>query len=881
MLWKSRKQREQELARELQSHLELATAEQEENGLSPEDARYAARRAFGNTTRITEQAREMWGSTFGETILRDLRYAMRSLRKSPGFATIAILTLALGIGASTAVFTLVDSVVLKPLAYRDSGQLVTIWEHLRFLSFDRSGPNPRHADFWRKNMKAFSGIALVQQGSDGLAAGADHPEVVGAVSCTANLFDVLQVTPALGRGFLPEDDVKGRDNVVILTWPLWQRIFRGDPNVIGRTVRVAETPRIVIGVLPRSFRFPNSNALRSFSHKQSTSSAPEPAVFVPAALDLNHFDWGGDYGNWVALARLQPGVGMKQAQAELTPAEERMIQQMPASDKGPPGFLYASLQPMQAAVAGDSGTRLWLLMAAVMGLMLIACLNLANAQLGRAMWRQREMAVRIALGAARWRLIRSALTENLLLAIIGGAAGAGLAVVGLHFFRLYSPLDLPRLSEVHLNITVLIFSIALTVGSSLLFGVVPALKLARADPQASMKQSDSHTVGSKRSGLLRGWLIGLQVLGCTALLMMTGLFANSLYYLFHQDRGFDTAHVGMAEVRLPVRIWAKPQDRTAFEDGVLRAMRSIPGVQSAGFVSAMPLEGETWIEELDRSDKPGAASIINLRWISPGYFETLREKVVAGRFLEERDRNLTNAVVSDGLAKALWLNENPVGAQFTTENRKFTIVGVVADSRNASLKSAPPRTVYLHYEDRPPLTAVFMTRSTRPPDEILVSMRQAIWSHAPEVTITRVKTLESQLNDSLGAERFETGILIAFGIAALLLAMLGIYGVLSCSMISRTREIGVRMALGATRREIYVLAGRSIGGAIITGLAGGLTAGIVAGRLVRSLLYGTQPVNSSVMLIVIALFLTAAFIAAFLPARRAAALDPMETLRAE
>ncbi len=877
MRWSPRRTRERDLERELRSHLELAAAEHEENGLSPEEAALAARRAFGNTTRIMEQAREMWGWNAADILLQDLRRALRNLRKSPGFAATAILTLALGIGASTAVFTLVDSVVLKPLAYRNSGELVAIWEHMRFLSFDPVGPNPRHADLWKKETTSFSGLALVQEALAGLSLGSEHPRLVGSVTSSANLLDVLQVTPVLGRGFLPEDDVKGRDNVAILTWSLWQTVFHADPHVIGMTIRLADVPRVVVGVLPASFRFPDANALRPFSRKQKGGIAIEPSVFVPAALDPNTFGWDGDFGNWFALARLKPGTDPKQAQAQLALVERRIAREVPEGQRD----LYTSVQPLRDAVIGDSGTALWMLMAAVMGLMLIACLNLANAQLGRAVSRQREAAVSIALGASRRRLIWNSLTENLLLAAVGGSVGVGLAAAGLRLFRGYSPLDLPRLSEVHLNLTVLLFSVALTFGSMLLFGVLPALKLMRTDPQVSLQQSNSRTFGTKRTGRLRACLVGLQVLGCTALLLITGLFSNSLLYLLHRDKGFDTTNVSLAEVRLPNKTWSAAPDRTAFADSVLRGLRAAPGVQSAALVSAMPLEGETWIEGVARIDKPNLQSLINLRWVSPGYFETLRERLVAGRVLEERDRDLNSAVVSEGLAKALWENENPIGSQIATEDRKFTVVGIVADSRSASMKSAPPRMVYLHYKDRPPFAVVFMVRSARPAGEVLAGMRQTIWKSAPDLAITRVKTMNAQLNESLAGERFQTMVLTAFGIAALLLAMLGIYGVLSYSMVTRMREIGLRIALGATRRRIYALAAGELGIPVCAGLAAGLLAGILAARIIRNLLYGTQVFNSSVMLIVTALFLAAAGMAAFLPARRAASLDPMETLRSE
>jgi predicted permease len=882
MLWRHRHEREDDLDRELQSHLELVADEQEQNGLSPEEARYAARRVLGNTTLVKEEVRDMWGWTRLGIIVQDVLKAARTLRRSPGFALTAFLTLAIGIGASTAVFTVVDSVILKPLAYRDSGSLVVLWEHFQPMSPDPVGPNPRHADLWRKQASAFRGLTLLNQDALGLSTGGtDHPRVVGTVTSTANLFDTLQATPLLGRNFLPEDDVKGHDSICILSYPLWQTLFQGDPNVIGKFIRLGDTRREVIGVLPSGFHLPNANALRPGRSKQPVSGTPEPAVYIPAALDLNTFSWSGEYGNWVAVARLKPGIGIKQAEAQLAAVESRIERDMPAGEKlDRPGMLRASVQPMQDAVVGDSRTGLWLLMAAVMGLMFIACMNLANAQLGRSLSRQREAAVCFALGAAKWRLAWNALVENVLLAAMGGAAGVALAVMGLSLFRRYSPLDLPRLSEVHLNVTVLLFSMALTIGSSLLFGVLPALRLLRADPQSSLQQSSSRMPGTRRSGWLRASLIGMQVFGCTALLLVTGLFSKSLLHLLHQDTGFETGHVAVAEVRLGTA-FASPQSRAAFDDAVLQNLRAVPGVQSSGLVTVMPLEGERWIEGVQRVDRPSRQSLINLRWVSPGYFEAMRESLVAGRFFEERDRNLNNAVLSEGLTKALWQDENPLGSQIATEGRTFTIIGIVADSRSTSLKAAPVRTVYLHYRDRPPYIAVFTARGARSAGSLISGMRQAIWKYAPDITIARVKTLDSQLGDSLATERFQTMVLMAFGMAALLLAMLGIYGVLSYSTATRKQEIGVRIALGATRRCIYRLTLGEAAAPVLGGLIAGLIASILAGRAIQRLLYGTEAMDPSVTLIVIVLFLTAAIAAAFLPARRAASVDPMEALRSE
>ncbi len=825
----------------------------------------------------------MFRWTRWEILFQDFRYALRTLRKSPGFTATAILTLALGIGASTAVFTIVDSVILKPLSYRDSGNLVVAWERVHSLSADPVGPNPRHVDLWEKRSTVFSGLTLLGQGTGGLTLGIDHPRLIGVVNSSPNLFDVLQVTPLLGRGFVPEEGVKGHDNVAILTYPLWQSVFHGDPDVIGKTIRLSDTPRQLIGVLPANFNFPNRNALHPFRSKQSSNSVQEPAIFVPAVIDPSQSSWNGDYGNWIVLARLKPGVGLTQAEAQLISIQAQVIQAMPPDRRdNRPGALLASVQPLQEAVVGESKTGLWLLMAAVAGLMSIACVNLANAHLGHTLSRHREAAVQSALGAPKWRLLWTSLAENLLLAVVGGIAGIGLAAAGLRLFRLNAPVDIPRLSEVHLNGAVLFFSVILTLASSVLFGILPALKLFRTDPQAALQQSSSRALGSRQSQGIRTWLIGLQVFGCTVLLLITGLFSKSLLRLLHQDKGFDSAQVVVAAVDLSRNTYRPDASRIAFDDGVLEKLRAIPGIQSAGMVSAMPLEGESWIEPIQRVDRPHLeAPLLNLRWVSQGYFETMREKLVAGRFFEERDRKLSSAVLSESEAKALWPNENPIGSQVIIEGRTFTVIGIVADSRTTSLKSSPAKMAYVHYKDRPPFGTYFVARGLQPAAEVTASVREAIWKYAPAITIARVKAMDSQVTDSLATERFQTLVLTSFGVAALLLAMLGIYGVLTYSVATRKQEIGVRMALGATRQGIYSLTFAEAGTPVVAGLAAGLIASILGGRVIQSFLYGVKVVDPPVITAVAVLFVAAALLAALLPARRAASVDPMEALRSE
>ena len=839
-------------------------------------------RVFGSVTWVKEEVRVMWGWTLWETIFRELRYAARTLRKSPGFAATAFLTLALGIGASTAVFTVVDSVLLKPLAFHESGRLVACWERIRFLGDDTTGPNPRHVEVWRQRATAFSGLSYLQNTAMGLTLGAEHPRLTSAVATIPNLFEILQVRALQGRTFVPEDGVQGHDNVAVLSYLLWQDLFHGDPRAVGATIRLGDVSRQVVGVLPANFHFPSGSALSSFRRAdQSVSVAPDPAIFIPAALDITKFPWNGNYGNWIALGRLNPGVTLAQASAQLNTIQAQILADpvWPADRRA--GALGAWVQPMHEAIVGDSRTALWLLMAAVLGLMLIACLNLANPQLGRALTRSRESAVRTALGAAKWRLMWSALAENLVLAALGGAAGILLAKAALDLFMRYTPVGLPRLSEIHLNLNVLLFAILLTFGASLLSALLPVVRLLTTDPQASLQQSGSRSFGSRHGNRLRRWVIGLQVAGCTALLLVTGLFSKSLLHLLGEEKGFNTDQVAVAEVRLTPQSYGADQSRVNFDDAVLSKLRAIPGVEAAAMVSAMPLGGESWIESVQRVDKPDLESpLINFRWVSPGYFETTRQRLVAGRFFEERDRNLSNVVLSEGEAKALWGNQDPIGGQVKIEGRIFTVIGVVADSRNTSLKTPPARMAYVHYIDRPPFPTYFLVRASNA-GGLVSALRQAIWNYDPEVTIARVKTLGAQLTDSLAPERFETLVLLSFGAAALLLAMLGIYGVLSYSVVTRKQEIGVRMALGATRGKVYAITFAEAGTPVFAGIIAGLAASVLASRAVQTVLYGTRAVDPPVILIVTGLFLLSATAAAFLPARRAASVEPMEALRSE
>jgi predicted permease len=812
---------------------------------------------------------------------QDLRYAWRTLARSPAFSIVAVATVALAIGATTAVFTVVNSVLLKPLAYPEPQSLVVAWERVPRMSAEPEGPNPGHFDRWLREADVFADLALLQHSSAGVTLGGDHPQLVGIVACMPNLFSLLRVTPALGRLFVPDDGVAGHDARVVLSFQMWQTLFNGDPGVVGRTVRIADVPREVVGVLPATFHFPNGNALRPYRTGQTATDVPEPAAFLPAVINPTDIGVMGDFGNWVAIGRLKPGVTPRQAQAQLSTIQARLAREIGARLGFDPG-LDAIVEPLQDAVVHDTRRGLWLLMAAVGGLMVIACVNLANAQLGRVLGRRRESAVRVALGADGSRVLAPLLVESAVLTFTGGGLGVALAVAGVRLFRSLSPIEIPRAQEIHADWSVLLFALGIAAVTTVGAGLLPALAVLRADPQAVLQQNASRGSTGRGSRRVRAWLIGAQVAGCTVLLVLTGVFAESLRSMLQQDAGFDARNVAIAEVRLPRKTYSGNESRAAFDASVLENIRRIPRLAASGLVSAMPLEGEMWIESMRRADAPQRdGTLINLRWVSPGYFEALRQPIVAGRSFEERDAQLHSAVLSQGEARALFGDDDPVGREVLVQSRAFRVIGVVADSRSTSLKTAPARFAYLHYVDRPPFTTFFAARGPQEADALIASLRQAIWHHAPDVTIARVTTMERQVSRSLSAERFQTAVLTAFGVCALLLAMLGIYGVLSYAVATRRQEIGLRMALGATRSRIYRLAFAETGRPVALGVVLGIASSFVGQQIVVKTIAGTRGIAPAVVLGVVAVLLFCAAAAAFPALRRAVSVDPIETLRSE
>ena len=873
-----------DLDEELRAHIELAIEENLKRGMSACEARRQAMIRFGGVAQVRGQYREARGFAAFEMLLRDLRYATRRLLQSPGFAITAVLTLALGIGAATAVFSLVHSILLKPLPYDRAGQLVAIWEVVKYPGLDRPylEANARHEQYWQQRASDFSDMTLLREGTAGVAQANDHPRIVGVVMGYTNLFSVLDVQPELGRTFLAEEGTAGHDQVAIITHDLWQQSFGGDSNVLGKTLRLNGNLLQIVGVLPASFHFPKGNVLKSKQDERGTW--PAIGVFVPLVVNANQWSLKGDF-NFVALGRLKPGVSLAHATNQLDTIDAAILQDYAAAskEKVEPGDLRAHLQPLHEAVVGSIGTMLWLLLASVAAVLLIACVNLANLQLAHAVNREKELSIRMALGATPLRVVSAGLYESLLLAICGGAGGILLAQFAIRFFVHHAPIDLPRLDEVTMNLPVLAFAIAVSSVTGLAFGILPALRALRVDPQQALQQNTKGAAGRHGSSRVRFALIATEVFAATALLMIMGLLDQSLLRILDEHRGFTTTNVVSVEVDVDGSRYDKDEVRARFDDEILGRLRRLPGVKSAGLVSSMPLAGENWLDNIVRPDKPDSdANMSNFRWISPDYLSTMSIALLRGRQFAESDRTLKTALISERTARTVWPDQDPIGKQFRRGgNQTYTVVGVVADTRGNSLKEQPGLMVYIPYWDNPPYPTFFMVRTSQDADAVAETLRRQIWNYDPEANIPHVRSLDEQVNESLAGERSQAAVLSSFGIAALLLAVIGIYGVLSYSISRRVQEIGIRMALGASRGNIYRFAMIEAMQPVALGLAAGIAASMFAGYLIKSLLYGTAPVSLTLTMMTVITFAIAAALAAFLPARRAASVDPMQALRSE
>lgn len=873
MLWRKRRQLEQDLERELRSDLDLEAEEQRNNGLSPEDAHYAAKRALGNAALIKEETREMWGWGSFERLAQDAHLSLRLLRKSPGFVLFAILALALGLGANESIFSVVDSVLLRPLPFQHAGRLVEVWEDSSRIGFPMDTPAPANFVDWKRRNRVFADMAALKGDLYALT-GAGTPEQIEGSPVTANLFPLLGVSPILGRNFLPQEDQPGGAQVVLISYGLWERRFGGDRSVVGHEIWLNGQKYQIVGVMPRGITFPDQSQL-----------------WVPLALSPS--DWAVRDSHYLRVfVRLKPRVSIAQAQREMTDLSLQLAREYPATNTD----LGANVVGLRDQLVGDLRFALWAVAAAVGCVLLIACANLAGLLLARGARREREWAVRTALGAGRARLIRQMLIESLILGAAGGIAGGALAVWVTPFLCHLVPETLTVWSEPRIDMQVLGFLILTSICASLFFGALPAFALFRTGLAKALQQGGRAAINS--GAHLRRMLIIGEVALSVVLLVGAGLLTMTLWNLSHVPLGFRPEGVLTLRTSLPVSP-GSPYDtfvaRAQFYGRVLDRVGSLPGVISAGYTTFLPLTNaggtSTFTVEGSPPLAPGQVNDANHRVISSNYFAAIGVRILAGRFFRDSDGpdQPPVAIVNRAMERQYWRGQNPIGRRFRLDQPDapwFTVVGVVDDVRQMGIDLAGRAEMYFPYTQPAGSYGYFTPRDLAlrvkgDPMSYAMAVERTIWGIDRNQPIAGIMPMEQLIAGKLISRVVAVKLIGAFAVLALLLSALGLYGLLSYTVAQRRREIGVRMALGAQRGQ--VLGGVLSEGLrlVCFGLALGAAGSWAITRGLKALLYGVSPTDVWIFCGAALVLLLAGLIASYEPARQASAIDPITALRYE
>jgi putative ABC transport system permease protein len=852
---------ERELDEELRYHIEQQTEQNFRLGMSPEEARSAALRAFGGVEQAKERSRDARGIRWLEELWQDFRYGGRMLVKIPGFTFAAVLTLSLGIGANTAIFTIVNAVLLRPLPYRDPDRLMRLWETTPQLpTFSISGPNYRD---WADQNRVFEQMAAWREQNFNLTNGGD-PERLGAALVTASFFPLLGVKLALGRSFIPEEDQPGANNrFVIMSDRLWHRRFGTDANILGKTLTLNGGSYTVVGIMGPEFQFGTSGDL-----------------WLPLALDplrdnrSNHI--------LTAAARLKPGVTLDQARAEMDNIARRLEEQYPNSNKGW-GVKIATFYDW--IIEGQFRQALLILLGAVGLVLLIACANVANLLLSRAATRQKEIAIRSALGASRLRLIRQLLTESVILALAGGGLGVLLAWWGVDAFIAANPGSIPRLREIGLDNRVLAFTFTISLLTGLLFGLAPALQASRIALNEFLKEGGRTSAGFGLSRLRR-LLIVSEIAFALVLLVGAGLLMKSFLRLQQVNLGFDPDRVLTLQLTLPRTKYPEARQQADFYQQMLERVRNLPGVRFAGASSSIPFPrgGSPYSPFFPegRQLSPEKSVGGNYRLVSPDYFRAMGIPLLKGRDFTNEDNGERQPVVviSDETARRLWPGEEPLGKrlQWGGSSQRFTVVGVVGDIRSAKLEAEPSLAIYVP-SIQPQMYLV--ARTATEPMSLAAAIRSQVQAMDKDQPIANLRTMEQVVSNSISQRRFSTLLLGLFAVVALLIASIGVYAVMSYSVAQRTREVGIRMALGAQSGDVLKLVlgqgMKLIGVGIVIGLVGA----VALTRWMATLLFEVKPTDPLTLVGVAALLAAVALLACWLPAWRATKVDPVTALHSD
>ncbi len=868
-----RRQFDADLEEEMRLHLEMRQQEHLERGLKEHDARATARRRFGNVTVLRETSHMEWGWEWFEHLAQDVRYSLRILRKSPGFTAVAMLTLALGIGANTAIFSLVNGVLLRPLPYRNPDRLTMVWEKSR----DGSPENVGYATYldWKNQNKSFEQLAIYSSWQPVLQVG--EPEQLNGLRVTSNYFRTLGIHPEIGRDFLPEEDAPNANKVVILSHSLWQRKFNSDPNIVGRPIDMNATQYIVAGILPSSYQ-----SLMSQDPRGGTVEIWRVLgydVSQPWACRTCH--------HLVAIGRLRDGVAFTQANAEMDTISDALTKAYP-KDYDDAGVI---LTPAAEQLLGPASASLYILLGAVSLVLLVACANLANLLLARATNREREVAVRTALGAPRVRITRQLLVENCVLGLLGAAAGLIPAYWTPRVLAALGAGNLPRLDQVHLDWRVLLFTVSVALLVGIVSGLAPAYRLSRTDVHDALKEG-TRASGSVTGRRLRGLLIVSEVALSLTLLISAGLLLRSLSRLLVVSPGFDPANVlTMQTSVLGQRFNDNTLLRQYFADAVAR-LGALPGVQSAGAASQIPLAGNIDRYGLHAEGKmhanPEEDPSAERYCITPGFLETMRIPLLRGRDISAADSATTPQVllVGESTARRIWPGEDPIGKRVKlggVDKPWWTVVGVTGDVHHVGLDAVPDMQMYIPHQQWPFPDGLmtFVIRTVGAPAAISAAAQEAIHSIDRTQPISRIKTLENYVGLSVQSKKFTLILIGAFAAIALALSVVGIYGVTAYSVSQRTREIGIRRALGAQSGEVLGLLLREEFVLIVVGTVLGVVASLALTRFLGSILFEVKPTDPMTFALVVALLLGVAILASLIPACRAMRIDPVVALRCE
>jgi putative ABC transport system permease protein len=885
----SRKRFEADLDEEMRLHREMREQDLVERGLAPKEARYAAQRRFGNELVLREESRDMWGWNWLENLLQDVRYGSRMLVKNPSFTVVAVLTLTLGIGANTTIFSLVNSVLLRPLPFQDPERLVDLREtEVAPGDYPLSGPD--YLD-WQAQNHTLEAVSLYSWRQIMSASGTGEPEPASVVPTQENFFEVVGVRPLLGRGFAPGEDAAGKNHVAVLSYGFWQRRFGGSPQAVGKAIELNDEAYTVVGVMPRWFNFPWA-----------------PDLWTPLDMTLKELGQRGDH-SWSAVGRMKPGLTLAQARAELLTISERLEKEYPDTNNK----VHAVLIPLQERLVGDFKTPLLILLGAVTLVLLVACANVANLLLARATGRQREVALRASLGAGRGRLLRQLLTESILLSLMGAALGALGAWGCVRVLATSKSISLPRVHPIGVDGYVLASTVFVGILAGVLFGLAPALQVLGLNLSDQLKSAAQVVLSPTRTDrLLRDALVVGQIAVTLALLVGAGLLLRSFARLRSADLGIHPHNLLTTTISLPDAKYPTLTARRQFFDQLVDRVGHSPGVEAVAFSTEIPLDGGSngYLSVDGATDPDLANQLVGWNWITPDYFRTFGIPLLEGRTFTAEDLTRTEAtasrlhdlykaaqgsapkipsdltlvcVISQTTAQTFWRKQNPIGKSFHWDNIKVTVVGVVSDVKEYGIreKIMPqayyPFTLALSYGGYGRMTIKTLVT----PTSVLGDVRRQVRGLDSGLAMFGAQTMDEVIARHTQDTGVQASLLGAFAVLALLLAVVGLYGVMSYLVTQRTREFGIRMALGAPPVKVLALIAKQGLKLSLTGVGLGVAAAMALMHLMSSLIYGVRPSDPPTFIAVSIVLTLVTLAACWFPARRATKIDPMVALRYE